>query len=156
MSHHGLKAFSALERPRICRVDRRRERKKLEMMDQQKSFNSYCGRPSRRLQEKPQLVADYGWFPQPLILKRLRSSWVVPRVTISWIISWDHSQSGNIAVSIEGDPGGLTVGLERLRFELFHHPAWAVGSCEAAHQPWELYESNSNEPICPTRITTLH
>ena len=66
------------------------------------------------MQEKPQLVADYGWVSQPLILKRLRSSWVVPRVTISWIISWDHSQSGNIAVSIEGDPGGLTVGLERL------------------------------------------
>ena len=32
-----------------------------------KSFNSsVCGRPpSRRLQEKPQLVADYGWFPSP-------------------------------------------------------------------------------------------
>ena len=30
--------------------------------------------------------------------------------------------------SVQGDSGGLTIGLCLLRFGMFHHPAFAVGS----------------------------
>ena len=39
---------------------------------------------------------------------------------------------------------------------MFHHPAWAVGSYNSAHQPWEHLKSKSTQPNSETTRITLY
>ena len=49
-------------------------------------------------------------------------------------------------ISVQDDTAGLG-----LRFGVFHHPAWAVGSYSSGHQPEEFPKSKSTQPRSETR-----
>ena len=71
-----------------------------------------------------------------------------------WQEKSPHTECNTLA--IQGGASGRTVGLGWLRFGMFHHPAWAVGSYSSGPPAGGTPQFRVNPTYCTTRCPTLY